>query len=296
MRKLQTICLLIIGFSITSCSDDGNPANPKPHPQGTILFHGFASNSSYTHIFSINADGTVLRQLTSDSLNDASARWSPDGSKIVFLRLYSGIRDSANVAVMNADGSNIVRLTFDSGDANPSWSPDGSQIVYQHDDLSRLDVWVMNGDGANPHLLMSADSTNSAQDITWTPQGTLLGDDFFGLDLQRSPSSTSLHRVLELAPMNGATPRMSPDGSRIAFTWRGSTASVGPFIYSINVDGTDMKQLSNSVIRFPVWSPDGSKLAFSSSSRVWVMNADGSNPLQLTTRTAPGDDRVSDWK
>lgn len=294
MRTCLTAVLLVF-IGSTSCGKD-DIVIPKPPSQGTLLFYGYSTDTTFTHIFSINADGTDLRQLTTDSLNDRYPRWSPDGRKIVFVRQYPGTNDSANVTVMDADGSNIQRITFDSGDDSPSWSADGSQIAYQHDELFQLDVWVVNADGSNPHLFMPADSTNSARQIGWTKQNTLLGYDAYGIDMQSNQSASRLTRVLNLFPMSGAGPRLSPNGDPIAFAWGGPNANEGPYIYSVKRDGSDMKQLNQSVSLAPVWSPDGTRLAYTSGSHIWIMKADGSGSMQLTTRAAPGVDYVSDWR
>ena len=64
-------------------------------------------------------------------------------------------------------------------------------------------------------------------------------------------------------------------------------------IYSINPDGTALTQLThaNGASFMPKWSPDGTKIAFSSDRsgeiRIWVMNADGSNQ-HLLAPDAPG--------
>lgn len=294
MRSLSAALLLVI--LATSCGKDRNPVIPQRPSTGQLLFYGYGAESTFTHIFSINADGTSLRQLTADSLNDRYPRWSPDGTKIVFIRQYRGSRDSANVTVMNADGSDIVRLTFDSGDESPSWSADGSQIAYQHDELFRRDVWVVNANGSNPHLFMSADSTNSAQEITWTRENTLLGYDAYGIDIQPTPAATRFTRVLNLFPLSGAGPRLSPNGTTIAFAWEGPYANEGPYIYTVGADGTGMIKISNMHDRSPVWSPSGSEIAFVRDSRIWVMDSNGGNAARVTGRIAPGSDYLGDWK
>jgi Tol biopolymer transport system component len=70
----------------------------------------------------------------------------------------------------------------------------------------------------------------------------------------------------------------------------------GPQIYRLAADGTGLKNLSQSVCsgdsdRFPVWSPDGSKIAFDRQGphgfeHIWVMNADGTGQTQLTRGTS----------
>jgi Tol biopolymer transport system component len=144
---------------------------------------------------------------------------------------------------MAADGSNQVRLTDDkTDDITPAWSNDGKQIAWSR----AREIWAMNADGSGK------------TQVTFNTFG-----DF--------------------------RPTWSPDGSRIAFR---STRSFAPGIYVINVDGTGEQWLSNdlSTTNFaPDWSPDGTKIAFTRQNGVfsghfaiWVMNADGTNPHQLT--------------
>jgi Tol biopolymer transport system component len=94
-------------------------------------------------------------------------------------------------------------------------------------------------------------------------------------------------------------PDYSPDGSRITFHGRLTSASTND-IYVVSSDGTGLVPLTtapgNDV--FPAWSPDGSKIVFLSDRtgvlQVWVMDADGGNARQLTTDPA-AKDQVPDW-
>ncbi len=79
--------------------------------------------------------------------------------------------------------------------------------------------------------------------------------------------------------------KLSPDGEKLAFTYKGA-------IYSVPVTGGKATRLTigNSLDMDPVWSPDGTKIAFSSDreggSDVYIMNVDGSNPRRLTWNSA----------
>jgi TolB protein len=81
-------------------------------------------------------------------------------------------------------------------------------------------------------------------------------------------------------------PRLSPDGSKIAFS---RCPVPGCVIYVVNVNGTGLTPLTSPNWNSfnAAWSPDGTKIAFDSNqdgllSAVWVMNADGSNQQRLT--------------
>ncbi len=89
-----------------------------------------------------------------------------------------------------------------------------------------------------------------------------------------------------------ASPAVSPDGSRIAFSWIGE-------IWSANLDGSDLKRLTNhsAVDSQPKFSPDGSQIAFVSqrtgSSQIFLMPVDGGAPEQVTFHSEGY--RLQDW-
>jgi WD40 repeat protein len=85
------------------------------------------------------------------------------------------------------------------------------------------------------------------------------------------------------------TPAFGPKGSQIAYERGGD-------IWVINSDGTAEHSVTaalGSTDKQPTWSPDGTKIAFSrgipgaGGYRIWVVNADGSNPVQMTGLANP---------
>jgi len=294
MRNLLPVLFLVL-LAGTSCGKDR-----VVNPRGTELGHGIlvyafpTSDSTHDHVFVVQPGGKGLRQITSGPYYDTDPRWSPDGKKILFTR-------GGYVEVMNADGTNIVNLTpGDFYDESPSWSPDGAQIEYQHGSMNQerpWDVWVMNADGSNPHLFMTTISTNQCMWVNWTPQGTLLGMEAGGIDLQSSPSDTSLTRILALYDPFEAYPRLAPNGDLIAFCTRllDDPGDDDRHIYTARPDGSDIKRITGGVGERPVWSPDGTKIAFQRDHQIWIINADRSDSVQVPSPTLL---RVflSDWR
>jgi Tol biopolymer transport system component len=199
-------------------------------------------------IFSANADGTDLRRLTDNPRYDAEPVVSSDGKRIVFGSQREGDFD---IYSMNADGTDVRRLTDRTGyDGGPWFSPDGRKIVwrawYPETDAEKaqwkdamehnyiiavpLDIWVMDADGSNKRLLVRNGATN------WAP---------------------SWH----------------PDGKRIIFSsnrddWREDIRQYGHNfeLYIINLDGTGLERITynRTFDSFPMFSPDGRRLAFAS--------------------------------
>jgi Tol biopolymer transport system component len=98
----------------------------------------------------------------------------------------------------------------------------------------------------------------------------------------------TVHQEIPGLPGDAIGLRPSPDGSTIAFlTYHQNEYRVG----TIKIDGTDLRYLTNHPNNddygdgwFGVsWSPDGTQLAYSALSDIYVMDADGSNVRRLTT-------------
>ena len=110
----------------------------------------------------VNVDGTDAHQL---DLGDVrpwwTARWSPDGSTIVFTE--ERLQPTGAIWTVNPDGTNLTKV-FEDPEGRfaraPVWSPDGSRIMFylhpisdnfQHD---ANEIYVINADGSGPTLLI----------------------------------------------------------------------------------------------------------------------------------------------
>ena len=116
-------------------------------------------------------------------------------------------------------------------------------------------------------LFPTAHSTSAAQD--GTGPGTLLAARTQLTDLVRQTA-----------------PPVTPTTGRIAFA---SNRSGNYDIYSMNPDGSAVTPLTTHGAndRFPAWSPDGTRIAFTRGDDIWTMDADGSNEVNITADIAP---------
>lgn len=103
-------------------------------------------------IWIMKADGTSKLQLTHDINFDRDPTWSPDGTKIAYMKntdvSYSG---PSNIYVMNNDGTNQINLSNSSfQDFHPSWSPDGNQIAFVTNSGDHFpEIYTMRPDGSD---------------------------------------------------------------------------------------------------------------------------------------------------
>ena len=126
-------------------------------------------HSIQTEIYVMNADGTGRVQLTNNLVEEVEERapaWSPDGTRILFVWRIgppgpTGI-PTFEICVMNADGSNLTRLTDNAvADLTPTWSTDGQKITFHRSVAGLAQLFVMNADGTGQTQLTSPPGQNA---------------------------------------------------------------------------------------------------------------------------------------
>ena len=244
-------------------------------------------------IFSMNADGTDVAQLTNSSADDWDPSWSPDRKHITFV---SGRGGWENIFVMDADGTDVRQITRNARyNFSPSWSPDGKHIAFTstRNGGSTGEIFVMNPDGSNVVQLTPDDYFNigrlGASPLTWSPDSKHIAVGVAasgGGNIWRVNADGTGTRRLTADSHDNYHPAWSPDGDRIAFVSNRSRAkdSDGRLrccsqIFLMNADGSDVVQLTNFGVDVsrPAWSPDGKHIAFSEWDNdydIYVMNGE----------------------
>jgi Tol biopolymer transport system component len=254
-------------------------------PQGKIVFTCYPDHI-FNEICLLNLADGVQTRLTSGNANNYYASLSPDGSQIVF----SSNRDGQfEIYLMNVDGSNQQRLTFDSSsdDHAPAFSPDGTQIAFIKESHAsgQQHLWLMNRDGSD-----GVDVTGAgwnAIDPSWSPDGTRIAfvSSKSGEKALHIYSFTdgSDYQVTYGTPHPNGRNTWSPDGGTLAFYSEEEPNQ----IYSVSIDGTHLTRLTQSGTNLaPCFSPDGNWIVFASymdgELDLYIMRNDGSEVTQIT--------------
>ena len=222
--------------------------------------------------------GGVFTPITSGSGDDDWPVYSPDGSKIAFLR---GASDgTGGIYVVDADGANARRVSRTNAvDPHASWSPDGSRVAL----ADSGDVHLVAADGTGGTNLTSTPSTiESAPDWSSTGRIVYVSDANGTDDVYVSyADGTGVVNVTNSAGALERIPEWSPDGTRIAFV-RGGEGTADRVLV-MRADGTGVTDVGEAPAAHGLtWSPDGTKLAYvayatvdDSVEHVYVANADG---------------------
>jgi dipeptidyl aminopeptidase/acylaminoacyl peptidase len=251
MKRLCAALVLAAGIVLTLA---GPPLGSATFPgrNGLIAYTGFVGGGS-TDIFTVDPRSGVVTRLT--NMGDASRpSWSPDGRRIAF-----GTR--TGIYVMNADGSDLTRLTARGGE--PAWSPDG-RIVFSSGHLFTIDA-----NGTNLRQLTFGAGTED--EPAWSPDGKKIVygsegcgsfHDFWILNVANGSTECFFH------PINGAyNPKWSPDGTKILYT--ASTEPGAPeYLAWFGVNSAAQGSLSGDYSG--AFSPDGTTYTYTLVGNIYV--------------------------
>jgi Tol biopolymer transport system component len=128
----------------------------------------FQSQAPPRQIYMIRGFGGVPQPLTYGPSESFRCDYSPLGDRIAFTSNRDGNND---IYVMNADGSDAVRLTDTLAAENiPDWSPDGTRIAFESSRDGNVEIYVMNADGSGQTRLTNFSGQDSKP--SWSPDGT----------------------------------------------------------------------------------------------------------------------------
>jgi TolB protein len=222
-------------------------------------------------------------------VTDFEAAWSVDGHTIAFVHGDTTIGQTG-IWLIDTSGANKRLLYIGVGAYSPSWSPNGQWIAFS--DGGQICKIKSNGDS-----LVQLTVSGSNFYPTWSPDGLWIAydsdnDSPNGMNfIWKMKVDGSQKTRIAYEPSEGEIrmPNWSKDGSKIAHI----RYLVGVFsseVFTMDNNGTQTVRLTDnaSTDYFPRYSPNGTKIAFTSQSQggqpqIYIMSSDGTNIIKLTS-------------
>ena len=305
-RRRSSVLLAVLG-AVGVVSPACTAAQAAPSSLPTLVLT--SDRDGDPEILVRTPDGRT-RQLTRNSVSDYGAVWSPDGTRLAFVR-GSEEGGGDDIWVMDADGRNQRRLTEPAVTADgvpaldmaPTWSPDGTRIAFASSrDGTEMKIYVMDADGGNQVRL--SDSAPFVTDHTpaFSPDGehivfasTRAGADNTEIYRMRADGTDVRRLTRTRAGAEDSAPEYSPDGSRILFSsTRGGAAHD---LWTMTANGTDARPLGGEPGLtddvFGRWTADGRQVVFQTfgteepfRDSVWIVDADGRDRRRISDGSA----------
>lgn len=145
-------------------------------------------------IYTIGIDGSGERRVTlpkTKTAEDVDPQWSPDGRRIVFVRMNGTARPRHGQAifVVNADGTGLRRVAawkLRAGDG-PDWSPDGKEILFRSpetEDFLHCNLFTIHPNGTGLRQVTHLAPTTKLYSASFSPDGTAITFGMTGVDGQ----------------------------------------------------------------------------------------------------------------
>jgi Tol biopolymer transport system component/DNA-binding winged helix-turn-helix (wHTH) protein len=273
-------------------------------PDGSVLaFSESSANDVRSWIALLSFTDLTTRPLTSPPQRelDEEPAFSPDGSKVVFVRgsVGGGGRD---LFVLPITGGEPKRLTFDNSSWSPAWTQDGRDIVFPSARGGVPRLWRISASGGSPQPVTGVGETAFGPSISrkgnqLVYQHFVDGSNIWRINLknERHPGGSPVSVISSI----GANwrPNFSPDGKKIVFD---SDRLGYSDVWQCESDGSNCVQLTSlhATSGTARWSPDGRYIAFESQSldyyEIYVLEVPGGRP-RLVPTFPEGDNGAPNW-
>ena len=259
--------------------NDNESASGGATRNGQIVFRRyFDPDHTKSALFTMNPDGSHIRQITHPpkGWRDDSPVWSPDGTKVAFMRFKSD-ESKSRIMVVNPDTANTRTVVPCTGRcvnaSDPNFSPDGHSIAYSRrvapPNVQDPPEWklysaifIVGLDGKNSYQVTSTPKRRKGQPVTFdtftpafSPNGKMLTfvranyqkeNERFAVFVQPLGSPEDAQRITPWKLNCQDLPEFSPDGKLVLFRCLPKGEEGPSNLYWVHPDGTGLHALTHA--------------------------------------------------
>ena len=178
-----------------------------------------ATRSGRKEIYTADADGSNVQQLTRDNAISVAPALSADGSRLAYTGYQSGYADVYLIQLSSGARQRIIK--FPGTNSGAAFSPDGSRLALSVSKDGNPELYVTSASGGGANRLTRSRGVESSP--SWSPNGSEIvysSDEGGSPQLRRISSGGGSSRALSTGYNYCTEPDWSPDGKKIAFNVR----------------------------------------------------------------------------
>jgi TolB protein len=233
---------------VESAGDDIHPAWDSSGSQ--LLYAAFDVDNF--NIVIVQRGSTLPQRLSTHPANDSYPAWSPDKSRMAFVR-------DGTLQIMGSNGRDLISPVLEVIQVeSPSWSPDGTQIVFSSVADSARDIYTYNINSGSLRQL----TNDGAEDLqpSWSPDGNRIAfssnrGGYYAIYILQLGVRQTTRQITNLG--DDSNPEFAPDGERLLFT---SRFNGNKDIFVTNLQNGEIAAVTTSPAEedFAVWQASSS--------------------------------------
>lgn len=265
----------------------GNARQPSWSPDGKkIAFQAYWDGN--WHIYTVNTDGSGLKQMTSGEFDHREPHWSPDGTTLAFSSDKNGSYDIWTLQIVSEQMKAVT--SAEGNESGPAWSPDGANLAYVSETDGNFQLVTQSAESSEASSLYAAKGKLTG--ASWSPDGNQVlinehkdvtanlmrvgadgqgtstlseaGEDVFPFRHSWTSDSTMIYTA------SGKMYELSNDGKKQEI----------PFSVNLELDRTPYERKKREYddtnpqpakgVVFPALSPDGESILFVALQDLWI--------------------------
>ncbi len=304
-RVWRALLLAVLSPSAVACGEARSSAprvalEAAPSRPPSDLVYSRVLGAGKRAICVLPADGGKERRLTDGSTDDGLPRWTPDGRAVVFSSNRSG---NWQLWQVPAQGGAPRRLrTNGCTESQADVSPDRKTLAFLSDCGGPQSLWLMNLADGSERLLVRHRRRTVFGNPGWNREGRRIvfsSNHLVGHQIQVLDVASGEAQRLSGLLSGGCEPRFRPDGRAVVHVSRGHHRPTSRLVETDLATGASKTLVDWPALNYgPVYSPDGTELAFASnlSGGYQVYRVRLSDGKTYRGAEGPGETREPDYR